>query len=99
LFKPAAARKGRSWARPLQPGFAYDTLHPGQVKRLRKKLSSAVEEATSTGAEAKKNSVTTLNELRPGLKYSVAEKKGPTHSPTFVMTVEVNGETFSGEGK
>ena len=45
------------------------------------------------------NAVVALNELRPGLDYRLLEQKGPTHLPTFVMEVEVNGQTFQAEGR
>lgn len=46
-----------------------------------------------------KNAVVTLNELRPGLEYTVVEQKGPVHMPTFVVQISVNGQTFVGEGR
>ena len=46
-----------------------------------------------------KNAVVALNEIRPGLAYSIVDQRGPVHDPTFVMEVVVNGETFRGEGR
>lgn len=45
------------------------------------------------------NAVVALNELRPGLEYRLVEQKGPTHLPTFVMQIEVNGQIFKAEGR
>ena len=46
-----------------------------------------------------KNAVVALNELRPGLEYRLLEQKGPTHLPTFVMQIQVNGQIFKAEGR
>ena len=33
-----------------------------------------------------------------GIQYTVLAQTGPTHAPTFTMSVEVNGQTFTGQG-
>lgn len=33
-----------------------------------------------------------------GIQYTVVSQTGPTHAPTFTMSVEVNGQTFTGQG-
>ncbi|QQP38072.1 Uncharacterized protein FKW44_018550, partial [Caligus rogercresseyi] len=48
-------------------------------------------------AHQPKNAVVTLNELKPGLEYNLVEHKGPIHMPTFVIEVELNGESFQGK--
>uniref|UniRef100_A0A8C4PZH1 Adenosine deaminase RNA specific B1 n=1 Tax=Eptatretus burgeri TaxID=7764 RepID=A0A8C4PZH1_EPTBU len=50
------------------------------------------------GAVAPKNALMQLNEMRPGLQFSVVSQRGPIHAPLFVMAVQVNGQTFEGEG-
>ncbi len=50
-------------------------------------------------AASPKNAVVTLNELRPGLEYSLVEERGPVHMPTFVVKVVVNGQAFTGQGR
>ena len=45
-----------------------------------------------------KNALMQLNEIRPGLNYEVTSQEGPTHCPTFVVTVVVDGHTFEGKG-
>jgi len=71
--------------KPLFP----DLFKSSQKKR--KKISS--------GPAQPKNAVVTLNELRPGLEYTLLETKGPVHQPTFVLSVTVNGASFTGEGR
>ena len=46
-----------------------------------------------------KNAVVTLNEIKPGLEYSIIEHSGPVHNPTFVIEVAINGEKFLGRGR
>lgn len=47
---------------------------------------------------ANKNSLMLLNEIRPGLNYEVISQEGPLHSPTFVVSVVVDGHSFEGKG-
>ena len=44
----------------------------------------------SSGADASKNALQTLNELMPGLKYNCISQTGPVHEPTFTVQVMVN---------
>nr|CAD7256457.1 unnamed protein product [Timema shepardi] len=46
-----------------------------------------------------KNAVCALNELRPGLAYTTVDQSGPVHAPTFTVSVEVNGQTYTGQGR
>lgn len=39
-----------------------------------------------------------LNEIKPGLQYTLLSQTGPVHAPLFVMSVEVNGQVFEGSG-
>ncbi|XP_071071100.1 double-stranded RNA-specific editase 1 isoform X2 [Dasypus novemcinctus] len=45
-----------------------------------------------------KNALMQLNEIRPGLQYTLLSQTGPVHAPLFVMSVEVNGQAFEGAG-
>ena len=40
-----------------------------------------------------------LNELKPGIEYKVCGQEGPVHMPTFKISVELDGNTFVGEGR
>lgn len=46
-----------------------------------------------------KNALMKLNELKPGLQYIVESREGPPHNPTFVVSVEVCGQKFTGRGQ
>lgn len=61
--------------------------------RKRKKKSSL------TRLPIPKNAVCTLNEINPGLVYTFVSQQGPVHLPTFTVSVELNGETFEGQGR
>ncbi len=50
------------------------------------------------GMPLPKNALMQLNELKPGLEYKLENQSGPVHAPVFVMSVEVNGQSFVGEG-
>ncbi|XP_064613448.1 double-stranded RNA-specific editase 1-like isoform X3 [Liolophura sinensis] len=50
------------------------------------------------GPSIPKNALMQLNELRPGLHFKFISQKGPVHAPTFIMAVEVNGQSFEGQG-
>ncbi|XP_010634729.1 double-stranded RNA-specific editase 1 isoform X2 [Fukomys damarensis] len=45
-----------------------------------------------------KNALMQLNEIKPGLQYTLLSQTGPVHAPRFVMSVEVNGQVFEGSG-
>lgn len=45
-----------------------------------------------------KNALMQLNELKPGLEYKLENQTGPVHAPIFVMSVDVNGASFVGQG-
>lgn len=46
-----------------------------------------------------KNAVCTLNEISPGLVYTFVSQQGPVHLPTFTVSVQLNGDTFEGQGR
>ncbi|XP_028360834.1 double-stranded RNA-specific editase 1 isoform X1 [Phyllostomus discolor] len=50
------------------------------------------------GPALPKNALMQLNEIKPGLQYSLLSQTGPVHAPLFVMSVEVNGQVFEGSG-
>lgn len=45
-----------------------------------------------------KNPVALLNELRPGLEYTLIERVGPVHAPLFTMSVKIDEQEFQGKG-
>ncbi|KAK3096728.1 hypothetical protein FSP39_002744 [Pinctada imbricata] len=48
--------------------------------------------------QAPKNALMALNEHKTGLSYNVTSQTGPVHAPTFVIAVEIDGQTFQGQG-
>lgn len=46
-----------------------------------------------------KNTVAMLNELRPGLVYKLESQTGPVHAPVFTISVEVDGQKYTGQGR
>ena len=38
-----------------------------------------------------KNALMRLNDIKPGLRFTVSDQTGPAHAPTFEMSVKVNG--------
>lgn len=45
-----------------------------------------------------KNALMQLNELKPGIQYTFVSQSGPIHSPVFTMSVDLNGQTYTGTG-
>ncbi|KAK3609883.1 hypothetical protein CHS0354_015076 [Potamilus streckersoni] len=43
------------------------------------------------------NALIQLSEIQNRLEFQFVSQNGPDHSPTFVMSVEVNGQTFEGK--
>lgn len=50
------------------------------------------------GPALPKNALMQLNEIKPGLQYTLLSQTGPVHAPLFLMSVEVNGQVFEGSG-
>nr|XP_022330682.1 double-stranded RNA-specific editase 1-like isoform X3 [Crassostrea virginica] len=50
-------------------------------------------------APVAKNALMQLNEIKPGLEFQFVAQSGPVHAPTFIMSVEVNGTKFEGQGQ
>uniref|UniRef100_A0A1B6D181 Double-stranded RNA-specific editase Adar n=1 Tax=Clastoptera arizonana TaxID=38151 RepID=A0A1B6D181_9HEMI len=46
-----------------------------------------------------KNAVCLLNELRPGLLYDTIGQTGPVHCPTFTISVKIDGQEVTGQGR
>lgn len=65
----------------------------GPPRKKRKKNTASI-----TRLPIPKNAVCTLNEINPGLVYTFVSQHGPVHLPTFTVSVELNGETFEGQG-
>ena len=63
------------------------------LKQKRKKRKKA------PGPVLPKNALMQLNEIKPGLTFKAISQAGPVHAPTFVMSVEVNGQEFKGQGR
>jgi len=77
-----------------------DTVDNG-VKRHAEQMSPPVKRqklATTGTSTQPKNPVSHLNELYVGLVYN-STMEGPTHAPLFIVTVNVNGQDYSGTGK
>lgn len=62
---------------------------PQKPRRKKKKI----------GPRLPKNALMQLNEIKPGLKFTTASQTGPVHAPTFVVSVEVNGQFYEGTGR
>ncbi|KAG8185633.1 hypothetical protein JTE90_026092 [Oedothorax gibbosus] len=65
-------------------------------KRKSKSLDVIAKKLKSTITT--KSPLMQLNELKPGLKYQIESMSGPAHSPQFVVSVEVDGNKFMGQG-
>ncbi|XP_024120986.1 double-stranded RNA-specific editase 1 isoform X3 [Oryzias melastigma] len=71
--------------RPLEEGNRGHAHHYKPRKKLRRPAPP-------------KNALTQLNEVQPGLQYTLLSQTGPVHAPLFVMKVEVNGRFYQGAG-
>ncbi|RVE75030.1 hypothetical protein OJAV_G00012700 [Oryzias javanicus] len=78
-----AAPGGRK--RPLEEGNRGHAHHYKPRKKLRR-------------PGPPKNALTQMNEVRPGLQYTLLSQTGPVHAPLFVMKVEVDGRVYQGAG-
>ena len=76
----------RGQKRPHGPG---DNGPGGKKGKKKKKMG---------GVPLPKNALMQLNELKPGLEYKLENQTGPVHAPIFVMSVDVNGQSFVGQG-
>ncbi|XP_077993395.1 double-stranded RNA-specific editase 1-like isoform X2 [Glandiceps talaboti] len=77
----------RNLKRPLED--EQNSMNLRQRPRKRKKVPGPI---------LPKNALMQLNEIRPGLQFKFVSQSGPVHAPTFVMSVEVNGQGFEGQG-
>ncbi|XP_051695927.1 double-stranded RNA-specific editase 1 isoform X5 [Oryctolagus cuniculus] len=77
---------GASRKRPLEDGSNGHSKY--RLKKRRK----------MPGPVLPKNALMQLNEIKPGLQYTLLSQTGPVHAPLFVMSVEVNGQAFEGSG-
>ena len=64
----------------------------------KKKRRSNKRKSNLPGPREPKNALMQLNEVRPGLTFNVVSQEGPTHCPTFCVSVVVDGQTFEGKG-
>ncbi|XP_049791695.1 double-stranded RNA-specific editase Adar-like isoform X1 [Schistocerca nitens] len=82
-----------------------DVLHP--ASGIKRELPEEFPDASPAKKKRKKtvavsqpkNAVCALNELRPGLVYTTVNMSGPVHAPTFTVQVQVNGQSFQGQGR
>ena len=63
----------------------------GQSKKSKKK-------SKQDRANMPKNALMQLNELKPGIQYTFVSQTGQVHAPVFTMSVEVNGQKYTGSG-
>ena len=85
-----------------RPSTANNSLIPNKKARNDKQFYNEKAWASYgkvTTPAIPKNAVVTLNEIKPGLEYSIIEHSGPVHNPTFVIEVAINGEKFRGRGR
>lgn len=75
-----------------------DSGTPPARKRRRPNKRKSGDILSVQGPREPKNALMQLNEIRPGLTYSVVSQDGPTHCPTFCVSVIVDGQTFEGRG-
>ena len=74
----------------------FPELHkPGNNKSNKKKSPGR----TRPAFQPMKSPCLALNELKPGIEYKVVGQDGPVHMPTFKISVELDGNTFIGEGR
>ncbi|TRZ00780.1 hypothetical protein DNTS_034752 [Danionella cerebrum] len=80
--------RGFNRKRPLEEGNKGNGHSKFRPKKRRK----------PQGPVLPKNALMQLNEIKPGLQYKLLSQTGPVHAPVFIMTVEVNGQSFEGSG-
>ena len=62
-------------------------------------FSEDTQQSQLVNPPAETDSVTRLFELFKNLVFKVVSADGPIHNPRYVISLEVNGMTFTGEGK
>ena len=72
--------------------------HPGEGGGMPKKKKGGYNLPPPGQMGMPKNALMQLNELKPGIQYRFLSQSGPIHSPMFTMSVDVNGETYTGTG-
>ena len=70
----------------------------GKKRPLVEELSPYAKKKLRQQVPTPKNALMQLNEMKPGIQYTFVSQTGPIHSPVFTMTVEVNGQTYTGTG-
>lgn len=78
-----------STKRPLDDD--YISMEDGGQRKRRKKK-------TKLTTQQEKNALMLINEMRPELDFVLISQDGPPHAPTFVVTVDVDGQIFEGTG-
>ena len=75
----------------------FPELHKSANNKSNKKKSPGGR--TRCAFQPMKSPCLALNELKPGIEYKVVGQDGPVHMPTFKISVELDGNTFIGEGR
>lgn len=86
------------WEDSDDPMRAEDQPDSWSPPRAKKRRRSTKRKSDSLGVREAKNPLMQLNEIRPGLTYNITVKGGQTHCPVFFVSVNVDGNTFEGQG-
>ncbi|XP_054707132.1 double-stranded RNA-specific editase Adar-like [Uloborus diversus] len=83
---------------PFEEVMEVDGEENATKKRKKEEKDASPRKKRRSAIMQPKNPLMQLNELKPGLIYTVDAQSGPAHNPEFVATVEVNGQKFTGRG-
>ncbi|XP_071943509.1 double-stranded RNA-specific editase 1-like [Antedon mediterranea] len=61
--------------------------------------NSKLTQPTPPDQPSGKNPIMILNEMRPGLDYEFISESGESHAKNFVISVKLDGKTFTGSGR
>ena len=64
----------------------------------RKRGESDEPKAKKQDPPGSKNALTTLEEYKRSPTYNLISRTGPEHATIFVIAVEIDGQTFQGQG-
>ncbi|XP_054260675.1 double-stranded RNA-specific editase Adar isoform X2 [Macrosteles quadrilineatus] len=83
--------------RALSPQTATFTLLSQLISKLE---SPARKKKKHSGiSPLPRNAVCVLNEMRPGMEYKLVDQTGPVHCPIFTMSVKMDGQEITGQGR
>ncbi|XP_075463257.1 double-stranded RNA-specific editase 1 isoform X1 [Ascaphus truei] len=86
---------GSNGSEPFNSPSDYNLSLAGSTSLIQSPLPTPSSFPPASG----KNPVMILNELRPGLKYDFVSESGESHAKNFVMSVNVDSQTFEGSGR